>query len=268
MIKWDHQTRTVSFRMPSWQDRRWMVPLAVFILFDILVSFVDVPLAEYMKGITPETYHFFYAITKAGDSKYVLVPMVLVLPFLLAMRQALGDGSVRRTINWLSAAIGFVFISVASSGLLVNLIKGIVGRTRPKLWFLDGDYGFVPFTFGDYDYNSFPSGHSNTIFALAIALSFFIPRFRMLLIAFASVVAFSRIALTAHYLTDVLTGSAIAIYTTYAMRRFFARRGWVFIMRNKEYRLSAPGFLLSQKLRAWIVKKLHLRDGAKGRLPR
>lgn len=195
-------------------------------------------------------------------------PRALLLPFLFAARQAIPESSVTRMLNWGMAAILFVFTAVAASGLLVNLLKIIFGRARPRLWFEEGLYGFAPFTPTESLYWSFPSGHSNTAFTFALAVAFLIPQLRRYLLSAAFVVAFSRVVLTKHYLSDILAGGAIGIITTYWLREQFARRGWVFLRRRGEYQLAAPGYLLGQKLKALLWSRLGLRDGARGRLPR
>src|SRR5205823_2457834 len=70
---------------------------------------------------------------------------------------------------------GFVFVSIAASGIVVNILKAIFGRARPKLLFAHADYYFGWWGF-QADYWSFPSGHAVTIVALAAALYFLWPR--------------------------------------------------------------------------------------------
>ena len=97
-------------------------------------------------------------------------------------------------------------------------------------------------------FHSFPSGHTNTAFALAIAVSFLIPRWRGGLLAVASVVGFSRVAVNAHFLTDVIGGAALAVLTTWWLRQGFAAYGLVFTKDGAgEYALRWPGRLI----RSW-----------------
>jgi len=53
----------------------------------------------------------------------------------------------------------FVFAAIALSGLTVDLIKVVVGRTRPYLWRDGGLYHFAPPGWSSL-YQSFPSGHA------------------------------------------------------------------------------------------------------------
>jgi len=59
--------------------------------------------------------------------------------------------------------------------------------------------------------SSFPSGHTIEAFAMAVALSLLIPKrkFVIPLFIWASIVAYSRMALGVHYPTDVVSGMVI-----------------------------------------------------------
>ena len=59
------------------------------------------------------------------------------------------------------------------------------------------------------DQFSFPSGHTITAFAIAVALGAFYPEMRPGLFFCASSVAASRILLGMHFLSDVLAGAAL-----------------------------------------------------------
>lgn len=267
MIRWNRKSRTLILQLPRGRDYRLLMVLLGLVIINVLVSYIDLPLAEDMKHLDEGVVAFFRAITKAGDSKYYLIPLALILPFVLAARQAMAVGSVRRILSWSGSAIFFIFSAVAVSGLLINILKIIIGRTRPKLWFNEGLYGFAPFTFTDSAYHSFPSGHSNTIVCFALALSFFVPRLRVFLVLLAFSVAFSRVVITAHFLSDILVGGLLGLATTYWLRDVFTRRGWVFVKRRGEYHLQAPGYLLGQKIKALLWDCFGLSDGARGKLP-
>lgn len=111
---------------------------------------------------------------------------------------------------------GYVFLAVAGSGLLADIIKPVAGRARPKLWFANHIYGFTGV--GPHaDYWSFPSGHSVTAGALAFALSIAVPRLTGAWIAGALLIGASRIFLDAHYLSDVIAGFYIGIVSAWAI---------------------------------------------------
>ncbi len=73
---------------------------------------------------------------------------------------------------------------------------------------------------------SFPSGHANTIFALATALYLLVPRGAVLYSYVAVIVALSRVAVGAHYPVAVLMGNYLGVLTTVYLKRFFLNRGY------------------------------------------
>src|SRR5260370_11732344 len=95
----------------------------------------------------------------------------------------------------LAAATGFVLFMV---------LKKIVARRRPCALEPSCWATLLP-----RDQFSFPSGHSITAFAVAVPLSYYFPATAPVLLALAVSVAFSRIILGVHFLTDVIAGSII-----------------------------------------------------------
>jgi undecaprenyl-diphosphatase len=116
---------------------------------------------------------------------------------------------------------------VAAAGLASNLLKHLIGRARPKLFEEVGAVAFDPLAF-DFKWNSLPSGHAATLFALATALALLAPRRRAAVYAVAAVGAFSRVAVAAHYPTDVLAGAALGHYGTRALAAGAAVGGVLF----------------------------------------
>jgi undecaprenyl-diphosphatase len=111
--------------------------------------------------------------------------------------------------------------AAALAGLAVELVKNATARPRPPLADPAIDaLGTIP------DSTSFPSGHSATAFAAAVAVGLLCPRLRAPLLALALLVAVSRAYLGVHYWSDVLAGSvlgvAIGLGTGWAAR--WARR--------------------------------------------
>ena len=121
-------------------------------------------------------------------------------------------------------AAAFVFLSVAASGLTVDVVKAIAGRYRPSLYFSRGLYGFSPFS-DHWAYNSFPSGHSQTAFAAMTALAAVAPPLRVPALILATMVAASRVLLAVHYLGDVTLGTWFGFAGTVLLGEFYRGRG-------------------------------------------
>jgi membrane-associated phospholipid phosphatase len=164
--------------------------------------FLDLPFAIYLHSIRDKWISaVFEAITTFGKSELYLIPSAVLFIIYRKRKKAIAQKAL------------YLFVVVAVSGILVDIIKVIAGRFRPVLYFGKGMYGFDFFHFNS-DYLSFPSGHSATSFSLIIALSLLFPRFRYPLFIFGMIVAASRMVITAHYLSDVLIGAQIGWVTS------------------------------------------------------
>jgi membrane-associated phospholipid phosphatase len=125
-----------------------------------------------------------------------------------------------------------LFAAVAVSGILVDLLKVIVGRPRPKLLFSAGAYEFSWIGLSA-DHWSFPSGHAATAAALATALWCLWPQPVLFYAIGAALVAASRIVMGAHYLSDVVMGAFIGVLVTRALAAAFAQGRLPFRLRPR-----------------------------------
>jgi lipid A 4'-phosphatase len=136
-----------------------------------------------------------------------------------------------------ATALAFLFLSIAASGVIVDILKVVFGRARPKLLFQSDIYGFMWLGWRA-DHWSFPSGHSATIVALMTALWYLWPQHILFYILAAGIVAGSRVVVGAHYLGDTLAGALIAVLTTRYLARIFRRGG--IDLAAAQHRLDIP----------------------------
>lgn len=163
--------------------------------------------------------NLFNEITDYGRSGWFLWPsgiLIIVLAVLAATTQRLA----RLTVVSLIVRLEFIFVAIALPGLVVTVVKRLIGRVRPSIV---GPFAYVPFSWRP-DYASMPSGHATTAFAVAVALGALWPRARPLLWLYAIVIAASRVIIAAHYPSDVIAGACVGGFAALIVRNYFAAR--------------------------------------------
>lgn len=180
----------------------------VMIIFSYF--YVDIPVAQwsFAQGESFETA--CDTISLFGESTYYIIGSLLGWAFY----------RYYRIDAYLSSRFLFFFTAVVGSGLIVAVLKFIFGRARP--WSLEkgGEYGFYFFEY-DTPFVSFPSGHATTAFAIFTVLSILFPRLTWLWLAFALLMAFARIGVPDHYVSDTIAGALLGMgFTLYIAHRY------------------------------------------------
>jgi membrane-associated phospholipid phosphatase len=185
---------------------------AVLLLIVFSYFFLDIPVTLYCKGLNKSIVDFFGIVTEFGISTWYLVGSFALFLFYRFLR--------RRPIYAHRAL--FLFSSIAFSGIIADIIKVIIGRYRPEMFFEKGLYGinFLNFSLSNFSHGltSFPSGHAATTFSLAWALALFFPRARIPLFCFAGIVGASRVIITSHYFSDALGGAYVGIMSVILLK--------------------------------------------------
>jgi len=198
-------------------DRNARIPLLFSALTGAWVILSALPTLIWPKGTihlcinqfhSPAADVFFAWITNLGDG-WTIVALVLLL-LLVSYRAAI------------EMALANILTGIASQVLKRAVFPGIV---RPSKFF--GDVAQLHTVAGVelYGYQSFPSGHSATVFTTCTVMSFLwgSTRNQAGFWILAVLVAFSRVYLSEHFLQDACGGSLLGFLigfgTSMAVRR-------------------------------------------------
>ena len=154
----------------------------------------------------------FLSINKLSKSTYYLDYFMLIMTSLgNALVIVPVAGMILFFHNKESFKYNFLFLIVILllGGIIVQLLKHILDRPRPP-----GRLSDIKILVGPFRALGFPSGHTQTIFTVALFLSKEIKKYFLLFILIAIIVGISRIYVGAHFLSDVIGGAIIGIAIT------------------------------------------------------
>ena len=169
-------------------------------------------------------------LTDFGKDVYVLWALFAAL-MVIVIALPLRKGISRVRLLRLAIQLEYVFVAVLCANLVTEILKYAVGRGRPFVGGKANAFNFMPFA-GTEAYFSLPSAHAVTAFALAFAVGAVWPRMRLIMFAYAMLIAATRLALLAHHPSDVVAGAVIGILASVAVRYWFAARRLGFAIRN------------------------------------
>ena len=142
-------------------------------------------------------------ITRLGDSGFIWILLGVIMLFPKKTRRA-----------------GVVMLLCLAGAFIVNdlIIKPMVARVRP--------YETIAalnnlLTEGSF---SFPSGHTNSSFACALALTLIYGKKGAWAYLLAVLIAFSRCYVGVHYLTDIFAGMVIGTVMSFVVFKLVGRR--------------------------------------------
>jgi len=136
-------------------------------------------------------------------------------------------GKRRALLLGFGTRLQYLFLSVAFSVSVTEILKYLIGRGRPFVGGKADPFNFIPLD-GSGAYASLPSGHAVTAFALAVAVSALWPRLRLFIFTYAIVIVLTRLVLLAHHPSDVTAGALVGIVGAMAVRYWFAARRLAF----------------------------------------
>jgi undecaprenyl-diphosphatase len=176
-------------------------------------------------------------LTDFGKSAYVLWTL-FALAFVVLVASAAARGTARALLLGLGTRLQFLFLAVLVPVMVTEVIKWAVGRGRP---FVGSDVFHFSHFAGTSAYESFPSGHATTAFALAFAVAALWPQTRVWMLLYALFICATRLVLLAHHPSDVVAGALVGVIGAMLVRYWFAARRLGFAIERGGHIVALPG---------------------------
>jgi membrane-associated phospholipid phosphatase len=158
---------------------------------------------------SPGVRNFMHAVSRFGDwQEHVGAGLVLV-----------GVAWLRRSKKWMRIFAAMI-LACALAGAAARVIKISTGRARPDVQTETGWNG--PRL--SFRYNSFPSGHTVASTAFFATLAFASWRIGLGFLWIPLLIAFSRMYIAAHFLSDVVCASLLGVSCAYLVARWMRIR--------------------------------------------
>lgn len=168
-------------------------------IFDCFLDF-DLSVFQWIQGIHNEFLDaLMKGITTLGNGGMIFIAIGLALMFTKKYRKA-----------GLSVLVALLVMLICNDLFLKEFFARPrpfnLYETNPEKYAFWGEGYIYPEIISRPDSFSFPSGHTSSAFAAAIALLWHNRKFGIPVTLFAAVMGFSRIYVQVHYCTDVLFG--------------------------------------------------------------
>jgi len=203
--------------------RRWLgLSVLTAIAIGLLMIAVDVAAIKLMPPRGTASLWPLRIFTDFGKSTYVMWALAgLLLLILLLMPRVTG---LSRQV-WIAFGIRvqYIFLSVVVAVLSAEVLKYIIGRSRPFVGGEANAFNFQHFA-GNPAFESLPSGHATTAFALAFAVSAVWRKATPVMLLYAVLICVSRVILLAHHPSDVVGGALTGVIGAMFVRYWFAAR--------------------------------------------
>jgi membrane-associated phospholipid phosphatase len=223
----------LPFTVPHTRALAIVLCVAILLAAEALATRFDASVARYAAALPRGQVAVWAFITDFGTSGYMFAISASIAAAAGLARRRMQDAERRRRACVIMRAALFFFGCIAGSGIAAQAVKHLVGRLRPRFLAEAGAFDvFGPTLRRGAD--SFPSGHTTSAFAAAMAIGLCAPRLRVPVFVFAGVIALSRITTGNHFPSDVIAGAALGMGTSWAVAAVLARRRVLF-------RRSGPG---------------------------
>ena len=145
-------------------------------------------------------------IGQSSTLDWIIIFLAQYLPYILVLATLLFIFIQKHWRRKVFLSITLALSVIISRGLITELIRFFYDRPRP----------FKALNFEPLFINNdpaFPSGHAAFFFALGIVLFYFNKRWGWWFLGLSLLNGLARVAIGLHWLTDILGGLAVAIFT-------------------------------------------------------
>ena len=199
----------------------------IFILIVTILTFnfLDIVIFEYSRFFPTFVFKFFENIidplSDILDPFHVIIICLVIIFFnynlknllknpakldLMEKKSGLKINEISNIFKYYSLISKHFFWSLAFAGIACNLIKYVIGVARPKYFFFQG-FDRLDFFNALHKSNSFPSGHTQAAFTLAILIMIYVKKYHLFILCMATLMGISRIFMTMHFPSDILFGA-------------------------------------------------------------
>ena len=244
------------------------IKFSILILLLIIITFIliDIPFFKFSKTFDISIFNFFKNfIDPLSDilDPFKIILLCLFIIFLnlnmnriiknetklrtLRSKTEFSSEKIKSSFSLINLICKHFIYSLAGAGILCNLLKYIAGVSRPKYFFNEGYDRINLFNF-EHKVNSFPSGHTQAAFTLAILLIIYTNRFTLLILIFAILMGISRIFMSMHFPSDLLFGAYIGSLTPLLIFEYFFKEKINTILKSNKISLLDLGKLLYNRV--------------------
>jgi membrane-associated phospholipid phosphatase len=207
-------TDAVSRRLDSSWPVQILIGFAVTAALAVVCYFfVDRPVIDFAHSREFYRYAFLKWLTRPPEVFVILSPFVVVA------------GLLRWWITpwtWAEKVAVAAAVSTLCTALAALVLKISFGRAVD---------GFHPFHFGGA-YRAFPSGHTACTLSVTVVAQVALPRWRLCWWALGGIVAASLIALTYHFVGDIIGGAFLGWVVGGTVARSFGLSGRPLVLRE------------------------------------
>lgn len=203
--------------------RRLAILLALAIVLAAgCIAWLDRPIAVWARELPADWRLPLRWITHLGESSLYLISGPLLILLALAALLVVKHPRLRQRLITGIRLAAWVTVAIAVSTAVSHLLKFLIARPRPQVFFEQGAY-WPAFLEANPYWTSMPSGHTVTAFALATAIGLIWRSSRRILLPLAVIILISRILLGFHWVSDTLIGAWIGWAFPLALSRLAKR---------------------------------------------